>query len=83
MKKIFMFTQFNLINIFEIFPHFANASGNIQLLRYHKSIRIWTLSPPPFSPCSHLFDFGKSLSYRESLKLYISPLPTPYKNSKL
>ena len=51
-----------------------NQEG-IQLLRYHKMIRIWILPPPLFE----LFDFGNPLrphSLKRS-KLYVNPIPQP------
>ena len=44
--------------------------GDIQLLHYHKVIKIWT----PLLHCQHLLDFVKPPA-QEHLELYINPPP--------
>ena len=46
--------------------------GDIQLLHYHKVIKIWT----PLLHCQHLLDFVKPPS-QEQLEIYINPHPHP------
>ena len=52
--------------------------GDIQLLHYHKVIKIWT----PLLHCYHLLDFVKPHS-QEHLELYINPPSIHCKKSKL